>query len=418
MAKTKKSIFRLDNTAFWSFVMMILGAILGLLFPEIMGKLKFIGDIWIDCIQMMLIPLVLCIVTLAIGSQEDMRTLGRVAVRITIYYILTTLAAIAIGLGLALLLKPARGVVLSDYEITEISQTTSFTVEAFVTGLFSSNIFASFSEGNLLQTMVIAILLGVAVLRVKNQETKLRFINAIESFNDVINEFLRMLIKLAPIAVLFLIADSFSKYGFSIFSSMVGLIGTFWLSILVNTLVVYCTILWAISGINPVQFIKDTAEVWTFAIASCSGAACIPLSIKNVKEKFQVPDHIADFCLTIGGQLNSHGTALMYGCVLVFISQMYNIPLSLGAMIQIILVGSLISASGGGIPGSGIVKLSILVSTFGFPAEIVGITAGFYRFFDMGTTTGNVLGDVAGTVTVAKLEERTAKKRGIPLQSG
>ena len=108
----------------------------------------------------------------------------------------------------------------------------------------------------------------------------------------------------------------------------------------------------------------------------------------------------------------------MYGCVLVFISQMYNIPLSLGTMGQMILVGSLISGSGGGIPGSGIVKLSILVSTFGFPAEIVGIIAGFYRFFDMGTTTGNVLGDVAGTVTVAKLEERTAKKRGIHLQAG
>ena len=242
MAKNKKSIFRFSNTALWSFIMMILGAILGLLFPETMSKLKFIGDIWIDCIQMMLIPLILCIVTLAIGTQEDMKALGRVAVRITIYYVLTTFAAVAIGLGLAFLLNPARGVVLSDYEVTEISSTTSFTVETFITGLFSDNVFSSFSEGNLLQTMVIAILLGIAILRVKNQQSKVCFINAIESLNDVINEFLRMMIKLAPIAVLFLIADSFGKYGFSIFSSMVGLIGTFWLSILVNTLVVYCTI--------------------------------------------------------------------------------------------------------------------------------------------------------------------------------
>src|SRR5699024_6710234 len=119
-----------------------------------------------------------------------------------------------------------------------------------------------------------------------------------------------------------------------------------------------------------------------------------------------VPDHIADFCITVGGQLNSHGSALLYGCVLIFISQMYDIQFSLATMIQIVLVGSLISVSGGGIPGSGIVKLSIVISTFGLPAEVVGIIAGFYRFFDMGTSTGNVLGDIAGTVTISKLEEK------------
>ena len=411
MEKPKKSMFRLSNTAFWSFVTMVLGAVLGMVIPDVMIQLRFIGDVWIDSIQMMMIPLVFCIVTLAIGKQEDAGTLGRVAGKIAIYYILTTVVAVCIGLALATLINPAQGVDLSAFQGIEVDgDSVDFTLVSFITGLFSDNIFAAFAEGNLLQTMVAALLIGVATLRLKDKALRDTFIRALDSVNEVVFEFLRMLILLTPIAVCFLIGDSFARYGASIFTSMVRLIGTFWLSIVANSLV-YGIILLVICGMNPLRFLKDTSDVWTLAIATCSSSACIPVSLRTCKEKFNVPDHIADFCITVGGQLNSHGAALMYGCVVVFINQMYGLNMSIGELIQVVLVASLISSSGGGIPGSGIVKLSILVSTFGFPAEIVGIIAGFYRFFDMGTTTGNVLGDVAGTVTVTKLEERRAKKR-------
>ena len=411
MEKPKKSIFRLSNTAFWSFVTMVLGAVLGMVIPDVMINLRFIGDVWIDSIQMMMIPLVFCIVTLAIGKQEDAGTLGRVAGQIAIYYILTTIVAVCIGLALATLINPAQGVDLSAFQGTEVdSSDVEFTLVSFITSLFSDNIFSAFADGNLLQTMIAAILIGVATLRLKDTGLRNTFIRALDAVNEVVFEFLRMLILLTPIAVCFLIGDSFARYGASIFTSMVRLIGTFWLSIVANSLV-YGIILLVICGMNPLRFLKDTSDVWTLAIATCSSSACIPVSLRTCKEKFHVPDYIADFCITVGGQLNSHGAALMYGCVVVFINQMYGLNMSFGELIQVVLVASLISSSGGGIPGSGIVKLSILGSTVGFPAEIVGLIAGFYRFFDMGTTTGNVLGDVAGTVTVTKLEERRAKKR-------
>ncbi|HLQ41045.1 MAG TPA: dicarboxylate/amino acid:cation symporter [Tetragenococcus sp.] len=416
MAKTKKSVFRLSNTALWSFIAMVAGALLGLAFPEVMEQFKVIGDIWLKCINLIVIPLVLCIVILAIAQQEDAKSLGRVALRIAIYYAITTFFAVAIGLALSMILKPGNGVDLSGLHATKVDQTTTFTAESFISGLFTDNLFKTFTDGNLLQTMVIAILFGIALLQVKNKESRRKVIHMIESLNDMIFSYLNMIIKLTPIGVFFLIADSFGKFGFSIFTSMAGLIGTYWLSILLMTLLVYCVVLWIVARISPLQFIKDTSEVWLFTIATCSGSASIPIALKNVKEKFGVPDHIADFCITVGGQLNSHGSALLYGCVLIFISQMYDIQFSLATMIQIVLVGSLISVSGGGIPGSGIVKLSIVISTFGLPAEVVGIIAGFYRFFDMGTSTGNVLGDIAGTVTISKLEEKHAKKLGIPFE--
>lgn len=125
MEKSKKSMFRPSNTAFWSFVTMVLGAILGLVIPEIMIDLSFIGDLWIDSIKMMLIPLVFCLVALAIGKQEDAGTLGRVAGEIAVYYILTTIVAVAIGLGLATFINPARGVDLSAFNAAEVGDGTA-----------------------------------------------------------------------------------------------------------------------------------------------------------------------------------------------------------------------------------------------------------------------------------------------------
>lgn len=260
--------------------------------------------------------------------------------------------------------------------------------------------------------MVAAILIGIASLRLKDKGLRDTFIRALDAVNEVVFELMRMLILLTPIAVLFLMGESFARYGVGIFTSMAGLIGTFWLSIVANSLV-YGIILFVICGMNPLRFLKDTSEVWMLALAACSSSVCVPVAIRTAREKFHVPAHIADFCLTVGGQLNSHGAALMYGCVVVFISQIYGLNIPIGQMIQIILVASLISSSGGGISGSGIIKLSILISTFGFPAEIVGIIAGFYRFFDMGTSVGNVLGDVAGTVTVARIEEKRTQRSAV-----
>ena len=108
--------------------------------------------------------------------------------------------------------------------------------------------------------------------------------------------------------------------------------------------------------------------------------------------------------------MNHDGSALMYGCVLIFIGQMYGIPFDIGMLVRMVLVGTLLTLGGGGIPGSGTVKLLILVETFGLPVEVVGIVAGFYRFFDMGTTTGNCLGDLVGTVIVSRLEDRIQAK--------
>lgn len=404
MTKIKK-VF--SNTTTLTFVAMILGAIFGIIFGDSMSGFKFIGSIWLDSIKMIVVPLVFCIMVPAVAEQEDVTTLGRVAMRTLAYYMVTSAMAGVVGIAVALIMKPGLGVSIAGLVATEVKSAGGVTVEGFITSLFSDNMFGTFSSGNVLQTLVIAIFMGFAILKMKNLDHKEFILKIFNSANGMISAYINMIIKFAPIGVFFLIADSFGAYGFSILGTMAGFIGTFWLGILLLMFIVYGASLWIFAKMNVFTFLKKSMPVWMFAIASCSSSASVPVVIKSATEEFDIPDGIAKFGLTIGSQINSGGSCILYPALLVFISQLYDIPLEFGTFIQMVLVAVIIASSGGGIPGSGIVKMLIIVEMFGFPVEVVGILAGFYRFIDMGTTSSNVLGDLVGTVCVSKWEDRT-----------
>lgn len=175
-------------------------------------------------------------------------------------------------------------------------------------------------------------------------------------------------------------------------------------------LLVYGLVLWFAAGISPLRFIRDSAELWVYTLSTCSSVAAIPVNMKVAREKFNVPDSISSFTVPLGSQMNYDGSVILYGCVIMFISQVCGQSVSLEMMLRVVLLSAILSTGGGGIPGSGIVKLLVMVEAFSLPTEIVGIIAAFYRLFDMGTTTNNCLGDLAGTVLVSKLEEKRAKK--------
>lgn len=409
MAKTKGL---LHNTALLTFIAMIIGSGLGLAFGKTMGNYKFIGTIWINCITMIIVPLVLCIMVTAIGSQKDIKALGKVVVRMLSYYFITTAMAAIIGLSLGLLLKPGAGVVLEGLATKEITAGDPLSLSSFFLSLFSNNMFNSFASGQMLQTLIISIFLGTSLLFVKNEEKKATILNWFEAATEMIFVYIKFVIKLTPIGVLFLMADTFGNYGFAIFTTMLSLISTFWIGVLTQILLVYCVFLWMTVRMNPLTFIKKSMPVWTFTIASCSSTATIPISIKTAEEEFGVPRHIADFCLPLGAQINYDGSAILYTTVLVFISNLYGMNLDLGTLIKMAFVATLLASSGGGIPGGGIVKLLIVVNTFALPVEVVGVIAGFYRLFDMGTTTCNCLGDLVGTIFASKI----AKKEHIMLE--
>ena len=270
------------------FAAMLLGAVLGIVIGEPMTKVGFIGTIWLNCIKMVLVTIVTGVV-----SQKDMKTLGRISFRIMAYYIVTTLVACAIGILVTSIVKPGAIANFTGLASKEVTGSADITVADFFTGMFSSNITQTFADGNILQTVVIAILLGVAILRMKNPEHKEKAIKGMNVLNDMVFSLINMIMLVSPIGVFFLMGDSFGKYGAGIFTSMATLVGTYYLACLVHVVLVYCTVIWVTAGINPLKFLKDSAELWVYTISTCSSVA-------------------------------------LYGCVILFISQTIGVPVTLG----------------------------------------------------------------------------------------
>ncbi len=393
------------------FLAMILGAIFGLIIGEPMTKLGFIGDVWLNCIKLIVVPMVIVTIITGITSQKDMKALGRISFRIMAYYIATTIVACIIGIAVASIIKPGTIANFTGLASKEVTGSTDITVSDFFLGMFSSNMFKTFSDGNILQTLIISVMLGVAILRMKNENTKATAIRCFNALNDMVFSLINMIMIVSPIGIFFLMANSFGKYGAGIFTSMATLAGTYYLACILQVILVYGGVLMVTAKINPFKFIKDSAELWIYTLSTCSSVASIPVNIKVAKEKFGVPERISGFTVPLGSQMNYDGSVILYGCVIMFISQVVGVPVDLGTMVKVIFLSAILSTGGGGIPGSGIVKLLVMVEAFGLPTEIVGIIAAFYRIFDMGTTTNNCLGDLAGTIFVSKLEEKRELKQ-------
>lgn len=392
------------------FSAMILGAVLGLLFGDVMVKLEFIGTVWLNCIKLIVVPMVLMTIITGITSQKDLKTLGRIAVRIMAFYIITTLIASVVGLLVAGIVQPGKYANFTGLESKEVSGSADITIADFFINMFSANMFQTFVEANILQTVIIAILIGVAIMLVKNEDHRQKLISGCDALGSMVFSLIGMIMKASPVGILFLMGASFGKYGTGIFTSMATLLGTYYLSCLVHILVVYGGILFIGAGINPFKFIKESAELWVYTLSTCSSVAAIPVNMKVAREKFNVPDRISSFTVPLGSQMNYDGSVLLYGCVIMFICQVCGQAVSIEMMLRVVLLSAILSTGGGGIPGSGIVKLLVVVEAFNLPTEIVGIIAAFYRLFDMGTTTNNCLGDLVGTVLISRLEEKRSRR--------
>lgn len=393
------------------FVAMILGSIAGLLWGRTMVQLGFIGDIWLNCIKMIVVPMVICTIVTGIISQDSLSSLKRVSTRIIAYFVVTTMLACVVGIVTSTVLQPGKLANFAGMATAQIKGNANITLAGFLKGLFSTNMFKTFSDGNIVQTLVISMLLGIAILRIKNEEHKATMKRCFNSFSSMIFSLIGMIMQVSPIGVFFLMGSSFGKYGAGIFTSMAVLVGTYYLSCLLHVLIVYGGLLMIFTGINPFKFLKESAEVWIYTMSTCSSIATIPVNMKTAREKFSVPDSISGFTIPLGSQMNSDGSVLLYACVILFISQMVGQPMSLPQLLNVIFVSTIMSMGGGGIPGSGIVKLMVVVQSVGLPIEVVGVIAAFYRLFDMGTTTNNCLGDLVGTIIVSRGEEKYAARR-------
>ncbi len=388
----------------WIFIALVLGILAGFAFGEEMSRFKFIGTIWLNLIKLIIVPLVLVILMQAIvANGHSSGGIGRVVATCLPYYLFTTLTAVCLGGGLAYLVQPGAGVDLDLGAVSAPTGTPEVSLEGFLTGLVSSNLFASFSEGNMLQVLIIAALLGLSVKVIPDLGVRVKIADTLNVVSQWVFAYLRIAIALSPIGVFFLMASTVGHSQGGVIGSIAVLLGVFYLSMLIQMFCVYGLSVWLAAGLHPLAFLSRASELWMFSIATTSSVASIPVNIKVAHEKFGVKKRICDFMMPLGSQINSDGHALLFPAVIVFAALSTGIDVNLAYLIKAALISIMVSFIGGGVPGAGIVKILIALQFLGLPLEVGMIIAGFYRFFDMGTTTTNVMGDLAGAIVVNRL---------------
>jgi Na+/H+-dicarboxylate symporter len=383
-------------------IWMVVGVIAGVIFGERATVVAPIGEMFIRLLIMAAVPLVFFNLVAGLTALSDVRSLGRLGVRIMTFYMSTMVLALVLGLVAMNLLEPGVGMTLKGDATAAVGTVPKIT--DVIMDLVPQNIFKAFADGKVSQIVVFAVLLGVAALMLPVEKRA-----ALQRMFDVLASLLRKLVELilraGPLGIGALAASTVGQYGAGLFGPLSKFIGGVW-SAQALMAVIYLALLYAFTRIKPLDFLKRSGQLYATTAATCSTLASIVVAMEIAEKRFNIPKSVYSFTLPLGAQVNKDGTAIFLSAILLFTAQAAGVNFDLGQQIMIVLVGLLLVEGSGGIPGGGLVIAFIFVKAFNLPLEIAAIVAGVYRLIDMGSTTMNCMGDLVGTTLVAHFEPR------------
>lgn len=382
----------------------------------LVGGLFFIvGKVFVATLKLLVVPLVLVSLVCGAASLGSGKQLGRLGGKTILLYLFTTAVAISLAMGFALLFEPGVGANLNSTASVNINQASSFA--QVMVDIFPSNPIAAMAEGKMLQIIVFALLLGMAVNH--SGEAGQRIRSHFEDWNIVVLNLVTMLMKLAPYGVFALLFTLFARQGLGAIEELSVYFGTVVLVLFIQAFFVYPTLLSTLARLNPMTFLYKMRGVQLFAFSTASSNATLPVTMKTVENRLGVDNRVASFSLPLGATLNMDGTAIMQGVATVFIAQAYGIDLSAMDYLTVIATATLASIGTAGVPGVGLVMLSMVLTQVGLPVEGIALIIGVDRLLDMMRTAVNVTGDAAVSCVVAKseqqLDERIFNDRSILL---
>ena len=367
----------------------------------VQGVFYIVGQGFIRLMRMLVVPLVFCSIVCGSMAVGDTKKLGSVGVKTLIFYLCTTALAITVALSIANIFNPGKGLDMSQIQVTStVSETTqSMSMTETLLDIIPVNIFNSLSEGNMLQIIVFALILGVILANMGDRVDIVK--NFFGQFNDIMMEMTMMVMSLAPIGVFSLIARTFATIGFSAFVPLAKYMIAVLIALAIQCFGVYQILLKLFTGLNPVKFIRKFFPVMAFAFSTATSNATIPLSIDTLYKKMGVSKKISSFTIPLGATINMDGTSIMQGVAVMFAAQAFGIQLTPMDYITVIGTATLASIGTAGIPSVGLVTLTMVFNSVGLPVEAIGIIMGIDRILDMARTAVNITGDAVCTTIVA-----------------
>ncbi|WP_353981372.1 dicarboxylate/amino acid:cation symporter [Salinicola endophyticus] len=383
----------------------IAGLLLGILAGALMGKdaslFKPLGDIFINGIKMLIVPLVFSTLVVGITGMRDPQKMGRVGARTIALYLITTAFAIAIGLVAATLFQPGVGADASMSAPQQAGEAPSL-IDILV-GLVPNNPLQAMIEGNILQIIVFAIGLGISLMLIGDKGEPV--VRVFESFAEAMYKLTAIVMAFAPFGVFGLIANVSGQYGLDVLLPLAKVIGVVYLACVVHVLVVYSGLIALLGRLNPSRYLRGIVDALVVAFSSASSSGTLPVSIRCAQKNLGVSEGVSSFVLPVGATINMDGTAIYQGVAALFVAQLVGVDLSMTDYGMIILTGTLASIGTAGVPGAGLIMLSIVLAQIGLPLEAIGVVAGVDRILDMARTSVNVAGDLMVTTLVGKSEQ-------------
>ena len=363
------------------------------------------GKIFVTLLKMMVVPLVFVSLVCGARSLGATGSVGRLGGKTIGLYLVTTALAVSFALMLALIVDP--GLSASDeqnaaltYDAYQAKEAPS--VKDTLINIFPANPIQAMAEGKMLQVILFALLLGLALSRAG--EAGDRIAEFFADLNQVMMKLITMVIQLTPYGVFCLMVKLGASVGWVEIGKVLAYFMTVASALILHGLIVYPTLLKTLTGLNPLMFLRKMREPMLVAFSTSSSGATLPVTLRTVEHRIGVNNDVAAFAVPLGATINMDGTAIMQGVATVFIAQFFGYQLGVDAYLMVILTATLASIGTAAVPGVGLITLTLVLDQVGLPVEGIGLIIGVDRLLDMLRTVVNVTGDGTVATIVAKSE--------------
>lgn len=379
---------------------MVLGGVVG----EVMGTdasfFRHIGEAFINLIKMVVVPLIFFSILNGVTNLNDAATFNRIGSKALIYYTMTTIFAVVIGLLFAVIFEPGIGLNIKLDSGGDQVQAARSLVD-ILTGIIPTNPIKAMADGNIMQVVLFAFFTGFALIKIGDRGREVK--NLVASSTQLVFKMIELVIKLTPYGVFAIMAWVIGTYGIGVFLSLAKFCGVVIGAFIVQYLLFGIMILFC-ARLNPLPFYRKMIETQILAIATVSSKATLATADNVLRTKIGVSKQSASFILPLGASMNMDGTAIYLGICSVFFAQITGVDLSLNQYITIIITCTLGSIGAAGVPGGSMAMMGMVLSSVGLPLEGMTLVIGVDRFLDMLRTAINITGDCAVTLIVDKVE--------------
>jgi Na+/H+-dicarboxylate symporter len=364
------------------------------------GLFLIIGKMFVNALKMLVVPLVFFSLICGVCGIGNLSVLGRVGGKSFLLYMLTTAIAIAVAISIAVFVGLGQGMAFDTTTDFIVKETPPLT--EVIIGIIPSNPVHAMANGDMLPLIFFSILLGISILMVGEKSAPL--VKGAEIANEIMMKMVIIVMAAAPYAVFALIAKSVAELGFELLVQLAAYVAVLVGALMVHLLFTLMIILKLFSGLSPRLFLRKIRSMQVFAFSTASSNATIPITLKTVTQRLGVDNAVASFTVPFGATINMDGTAIMQGVATVFIANIYGLELGVTGYLTVILMSVLASIGTAGVPGVGLIMLSMVFTQVGLPVEGIGLILGVDRLMDMIRTVVNVSGDAVVTSIVAKSE--------------